>query len=344
MSSRESTGNGLKGRNILITGGAGFIGAGLAERLVGNNDVTLFDRAFEGTSVSLSEAWGHPNLRLVEGNVLDSEAVAEVCVDAHVVIHLAAIVGVKNVLSRGRETIETNFTGTSNVLKALRSNEHLDRVVYFSTSEVFGMNSFRAGEDTPASVGPVTEARWTYSIAKLAGEHLVHCYHREMAIPTVIVRPFNVFGPLRLGDHAMLRFILSALSGEDLEVHGDGNQIRSWCYISDFLDALMNVLTLPQAVGEAFNIGNSRNTVTIYELAKRVIRLLDSASSVRFEAIDFSDIDVRVPRLKKAAQLLGYEPRVELDEGILRAAEWYRANREYVDLRSSPAGEGAVVE
>lgn len=333
----------LEGHKVLITGGGGFIGAALAERLVDHNELILFDRTFEGCSAALSKAWGRPNVRTIEGDILDAGAVKAAASDADVVVHLAAIVGVKNVLTRGKETVETNFLGTSNILKALEGREDLHRVVYFSTSEVFGMNSFRAGEETPASVGPVSEARWTYSIAKLAGEHLVHAYHREMNMPTVIVRPFNVFGPLRLGDHAMLRFILAALKGAELEVHGDGTQIRSWCYIDDFIDALLRTLTSARAVGETFNIGNSRNTVTIYELAQRVIRLLESPSKIRFEAIDFSDIDVRVPRLRKAEELLGYRPKVELDEAIVRTAEWYRKHREHVDPEAAPTGAGARV-
>lgn len=324
----------IEGRTVLITGGAGFIGANLAQRLVDRNRVVLFDREFEGTSATHSTAWGHENLETVEGDILDPASIGAAVEGADVVVHLAAIVGVKNVLSRGRETIDVNFTGTSNLLKAVEGKP-LDRLVYFSTSEVFGMNSFRAGEETPASVGPVSEARWTYSIAKLAGEHLVTCYHRELDMPTVIVRPFNVFGPLRLGDHAMLRFIVAALKGEDLEVHGDGTQIRSWCHVDDFVDALLRCIALPSAVGETFNIGNSRNTVTIYDLARRVVELLDSKSEIRFEAIDFSDIDVRVPRLRKAEELLGYRPRVELDAAILDTARWYRKHLDEVDASAA---------
>ena len=326
----------LTGKRVLITGGAGFIGSALAERLVERNQVVLFDRTFEAQSAPLCSAWGHKNLETITGDILEPAAVQAAVEGADVVIHLAAIVGVKNVLSRGRETIEVNFIGTSNLLKAVANRRDLHRFVYFSTSEVFGMNSFRAGEETPASIGSVDEARWTYSIAKLAGEHLVHTYHRELDLPTVIVRPFNVFGPLRLGDHALLRFILAAMRGEDLEVHGDGTQIRSWCYIDDFVDALLRTLVLPQASGEAFNIGNPRNTLTIYDLARRVIDLLGSRSRVRFAAIDFSDIDVRVPRLRKAEELLGFRPQVEIDEAIRRTARWYRDHLEAVDPEVSP--------
>lgn len=311
------------GRRVLVTGGGGFIGSALAERLVERNRVTIFDRRFEGNSIALSRAWGHENLYLVQGSVLDEERLAQAAAGHDTIVHLAAVVGVDNVRSRGRETIETNFTGTRNLLHALDGRDDVHRFVYFSTSEVAGMNAFRASEESPSTIGPVGEARWTYSIAKLAGEHLVHCYRREKAFPTVTIRPFNVFGRLRLGDHAMLRFIAAARRGEPLEVHGDGTQIRSWCYIDDFVDAVLRALALPAAVGETFNVGNSRNTLTIYDLARRVAALLGSKSEIVFRKIDFSDIDVRVPRLHKAARLLGFRPRVELDDAILATAEWY---------------------
>ncbi|MBI4538245.1 MAG: NAD-dependent epimerase/dehydratase family protein [Gemmatimonadetes bacterium] len=329
----------IRDSRILITGGTGFIGASLAERLVADNEVILFDRAIEGSSVTLSSAWAHPNLQVVQGDVLDPLALEAAARDADVVIHLAAVVGVKEVIARGRQTMLTNFEGTVHLLRALESNSGLHRFIYFSTSEIFGMNSFRAVEDTPTSIGPVGEARWTYSIAKLAGEHLVDCYHREVGMPTVIVRPFNVFGPLRLGDHAVLRFIVSALRGAPLEVHGDGTQIRSWCYVDDFCDAVLRMVVAPQAVGETFNIGNPRNTLTIYELAKRVVQLLDSPSPIHFVAVDFSDIDVRVPRPRKAEQLLRFRPRVELDDAILTTAAWYREHLDAVDPDVVEAGE-----
>lgn len=329
-----------EGRRVLITGGGGFIGTALAEQLVDQNEVVLMDLNFENSPASLGTLLDHENVTTMQGDILNMDDVRRATEGCDLVVHLAAIVGVSNVLSRGRQTIETNFTGTSNLLKALEGRDDLHRVVYFSTSEVFGMNSFRADEDTPASVGPVTEARWTYSIAKLAGEHLVHCYHRELNMPTVIVRPFNVFGPPRTGDHAMLRFIVNALRNDPIEVHGDGTQIRSWCYIDDFIDGLLRTMTLPEAIGEGFNLGNPRNTVTIYELAKRVVQLLESQSEISYAAIDFSDIDVRVPRLRKSEQLLGYDPKVELDEAILKTAEWYRDHLDVVSPDSLVARAG----
>ena len=151
-----------------------------------------------------------------------------------------------------------------------------------------------------------------------------------MDLPTVIIRPFNVFGPRRIGDHAMLRFILGALRDEPLDVHGDGSQIRSWCYIDDFCDGVIRTLTYEQAIGEDFNIGNAANTLTIYELAKKVRSLMASRSEIRLVEIDFSDIDIRVPRTDKARDLLGFRPRYELEEAIPLTAAWYKEHLDAV--------------
>jgi nucleoside-diphosphate-sugar epimerase len=314
----------MEDRRIVITGGAGFIGTALAERLVARNQIVLYDRGFEGVPFSYSALAEHPHVQLVRGDIRDYDALAPHVEKANVIVHLAAIVGVRNVLKRGRETIDVITVGTSNVLRAAEHGAAIERLMYLSTSEVFGPVSFRAHEGCHPTVGPVTEARWTYSIAKLVGEHLVHSYNVDAGLPTVIIRPFNVFGPKRLGDHAMLRFIASALRGQDLEVHGDGSQIRSWCYIDDFCDGIVAALERKEAIGEDFNLGSAQNTVSIYDLARRVIALCDSPSRLRLTEAAFTDIDLRVPRLDKARALLGYSPRYDLDEGIRCTIPWYR--------------------
>ena len=325
----------IKGKRILITGGAGFIGTTLAERLVDTNEILVYDLEAEGTPFSYSRLVGHPNVRLVRSDVRDYETLAMQVQKAHIVVHLAAVVGVRNVLSRGRDTVEGIVLGTSNILRAAERADALERLVYLSTSEVFGSTSFRAHEASQATLGPVSEARWAYSTAKLAGEHLVHSYHVEVGLPTVIIRPFNIFGPKRVGDHALLRFIVNALRGRDLEVHGDGTQIRSWCYIEDFCDGLEAVLSRPEAVGEDFNLGSAENTLTIYDLARRVIRLCGSSSRVRFTEASFTDIDIRVPRLDKAKRLLGYAPSHDLEEALVSTIQWYR---DHLDAMAASLG------
>ena len=312
------------GQRILITGGTGFIGTSLTQRLCANNEVIAFDRRLERTPMALSGPHNHPNVRVMLGNILDEHDL-EVAMDGvDSVIHLAAMLGVNNVRSNPRQTIETNFVGTQRVLAVASRVPNLRRLIYFSTSEVFGINSFRVVESMAASVGPVQESRWSYSISKLAGEHLLQCYHRESGLPTVTIRPFNVFGPNRTGDHAMLRFILQALKDEDIVVHGSGDQIRSWCYIDDFVEGVVSALVRPEAVGEDFNLGNSQNTLTIFDLAKRVVRLTGSSSTIHCTPVDFADIDLRVPRAEKARRLLDFVPRIDIDEGIERTAAWCR--------------------
>jgi nucleoside-diphosphate-sugar epimerase len=330
-----SNGPYVEGKTILITGGAGFIGASLAERLCESNTVILFDRTFDEMPLQYSAFKDSANIERIQGDVLDSAAVARQVRRAEIVIHLAAIVGVNRVRQNARQTIDVNFIGTSNALRATEGHGHLTRFVYFSTSEIFGTNSFRADEGDTASIGPVSEARWSYSIAKLAGEHLVTAYHKELGIPTTIVRPFNIFGPKRTGEHALSRFILNALQDRELEVHGDGSQIRSWCYIDDFCDGVLRTLCRDEAIGQDFNIGSTRNTLTIYELAKRVVQLTGSKSNIIFTHQDFSDIDVRVPRLDKARRLLGYEARYELEEALELTIDWYR---QFVSVAGAYAG------
>lgn len=313
----------IHNKTILITGGGGFIGSALAERLVGENSVVLLDQNFAAAPIQYTSLLQHPNVRTVQANILEVD-LRSLVEGADVVVHAAAILGVNRVCHSGRETLETNYVGTSRVLKALDASPNLERFVYFSTSEVFGVNSYRVDEASRPSVGPIAESRWSYAMSKLAGEHLVASYFREAHLPTVIVRPFNVFGPRRTGDYALRRFILSALRGEPLEIHGDGTQIRSWCYIEDFCSALQQMISRPEAVGEDFNIGHPGNTLTVYELAKLVIQLSNTSSSIQYCKSPFPDISIRVPSLEKARRLLEYEPKYDLKTGLTLTIEWFR--------------------
>ncbi len=313
----------IENRQIFITGGAGFIGATLIGRLIDRNRITVYDD-FRRDSLSGKPFAHHPNLRVVRGNVLDFPSLSKAMEGAQIVIHCAAIAGIDTVIKRPTETMRVNMVGTANVLEAARGLPELQRLVDFSTSEVFGTTAFRAEESHQTHIGAVGEARWTYAVSKLAGEHLAKAYHSEFGMPTVTLRPFNVYGPGQVGEGALRTFIQRAIKDEEIQIHGDGNQIRAWCYVDDFIEGLMLAITHPAAVGEAFNIGNARAVVTILGLAEAVVRVLKSNSKIRFTRKDYADVELRVPSVRKAREQLGFEAKVDLEEGISRTAEFYR--------------------
>jgi UDP-glucose 4-epimerase len=221
--------------------------------------------------------------------------------------------------------MRVNVIGTYNVLEAaLATRDTIERLVDFSTSEVFGQHAFNVQEAHVTTIGSVGEARWTYAVSKLAGEHMAHAYHAEMGLPTTSVRPFNVYGPGQIGGGAIRAFIEAALEGRDLTIHGDGSQIRAWCYVDDMVDGALLALEHPSAVGESFNIGNARSTVTIHELAQRVRRLTGCPGEITFQPLHYTDVELRIPNVEKARSLLGFDAKVDLDEGLERTIAWYR--------------------
>lgn len=314
----------VEGWTIVLTGGAGFIGTSLALRLAPKNRVVIFDNFHRDALTREAGLMAHPNVRIVKGDVCDRAAVDEVVKGADAVIHLAAIAGVDTVMKHPVTTMQVSLLGTSNVLDAAWKTGTVKRFLDFSTSEVFGRYAYNVGEGDVTQMGAVGEARWTYAVSKLATEHLAHTYFAEHGFPTVTVRPFNIYGPRQVGEGAIHHFILRALRGEPLNVHNDGSQIRSWCYIDDIVEGVMLTLSCPAAVGQVFNIGNPRSTVTIHHLARDVVRLAGGSSEIRFVSWPFPDVELRVPNIEKARGVLGYEPKVDLDEGLTRTIDWYR--------------------
>jgi UDP-glucose 4-epimerase len=264
-----------------------------------------------------------PSVRKVEADVRNYDAIAPEVARADVVLHFASILGVKKVIDNARATIDTILLGTRNVLEAARQNGRIERLVNISTSEVYG-NVMDATEGVPASVGTGNDARLCYASAKLMGEHLVWAYHRDFGIPTVIIRPFNIYGPRRTASNAVGVFIVKALAGSDLTLHGDGSQLRSWCYIDDFCDALVATIDAPGAAGQDFNVGNPVTAVTIYDLAQRIIRLSGSTSRLITTPYTFSDIGVRAPNSSKARELLAYNPKFDMESGLTATIQWHK--------------------
>jgi nucleoside-diphosphate-sugar epimerase len=313
----------LSGRRILITGGAGFIGSYLVERLSVNNHVVVLDslrrNALAGTGLT-----ERASVQLIVGDVLDRETVLRAVKGCDAVIHLAAIAGVDTVRKNPVLTMRVSLLGTMHLLEAALEEGGVKRFIDFSTSEVFGRYAYNVSEFGATTLGAVGEARWTYAVAKLATEHLALSYQKQHGLPACSVRPFNIYGPRQVGEGAVHHFIARALRGEPLQIHNDGAQIRSWCYVDDIVDGILLVLSRDEAVGQTFNIGNPRSTLTIYNLAREVVRLSSSSSRVEFVRWDFQDVELRIPNIDKAREILGYEPRVDLEEGLLRTIHWYR--------------------
>jgi UDP-glucose 4-epimerase len=318
----------LRDAHLLLTGGAGFIGTALCRRLLPHNRVRVLDN-LRRDGLGAAGLRDHPNLELVVGDVRDAELVTRACRGVDHVVHMASIAGVDTVMKNPVTTMEVSIEGTMNVLRGALAAGGVRRVIDFSTSEVFGSYAFRVREADVTSLGAVGEARWTYAVSKLATEHLAHNYWKQHGLPTCSIRPFNIYGPGQIGEGAVHAFVVRALEDEPLLIHNEGDQIRSWCYIDDILDGILLCLTREEAVGESFNIGNPRSTVTIYQLARLIARLANSASEIRFVDWDFPDVELRIPDVRKAERLLGFRAGIDLEDGLARTLEWYRQ-------RSSP--------
>lgn len=315
----------ISNKTIFITGGAGFIANRLIKHYITHNKIVVYDN-FHRDTLSSSDINNHPNLKVVKGDVLDLEALTAAMKGADVVIHAAGIAGIDTVIKSPVRTMKVNMIGTANALEAAVLNGVKDRFIDFSTSEVFGSMAFKSSETDQTVSGSAGEARWTYAVSKLAGEHLAHAYFKEHKLPVVTVRPFNVYGPGQTGEGAIQIFIKRALKNEDIHIDGDGSQIRAWCFVDDFVECLVRCVESPKAIGESFNIGNARAVITILGLAQLVCRVLKSDSKIVFDPPLSADIAIRIPSVEKANEILDFKARVDLEEGVLRTAEWMKSN------------------
>jgi nucleoside-diphosphate-sugar epimerase len=289
------------------------------DRIAASNDVRILDLGLHAASDASTL-----NAETVVGDVRDPDVIEEFVDGADVLIHLASIAGVQSVLSHPVDTAETTLLGTHNVLRAVASR-NVRRVVIFSTSEVAGRFAYNAAESATMSGASVDELRWIYAATKLAGEFTAAAYHAQFGVPTVCLRPFNIYGPGQLGSGAVREFCRAAVRGKQLTVRGEGAQIRAWCYIDDVVECVDLACTHDAAVGKVFNVGNPRSVVTVSELAKLVVRLAESNSAIEYVPTTEVDVELRVPDISRARALLGFEPNVDLDEGLLRSLDWYRS-------------------
>jgi len=313
-------------KKIFITGGAGFIANTIIKRLIETHEITVYDN-FERDTLSSSGLGEHTNLTIIRGDILDYEKLYSSMKEGgypDIVIHAAAIAGIDTVVKHPVKTMRVNMIGTANVLEVCKELGISDRIIEFSTSEVFGSMAFKSKEEDQTVAGSAGEARWVYAVSKLAGEHLAKAYGKEYNLPIVTIRPFNVYGPGQSANGALQIFIEKALRGEDLHIDGDGNQIRAWCYVDDFVDCLMSCITNPKAIGESFNIGNPRAVITILGLAQTICRVLDSKSKILFDPPLSADVAIRIPSVEKAKEVLGFSSKIDLEEGILKTAKYIK--------------------
>ncbi len=311
--------------NYLITGGAGFIGSHLSENLLAaGHTVTALDDLSSGSRLNIAHLLDESRFRFVESSVLQCAALGELVASADAVFHLAATVGVFNIIRSPVETIGNNIDGTQVVLRAAAVNK--TKVLLTSTSEVYG-KSDRApfAEDADLVLGPTSKGRWSYAASKIIDEFLALAFWREFGVPTVVTRLFNTIGPRQTGEYGMVvpRFVKQALKGQPLQVFGNGQQSRSFTDVNDVVEWLTRLITVDAAVGQVINLGNTVE-ISITELAQRVLAITGSRSEIEYvpytQAYEhgFEDIARRVPDISKVVALTSYRPQTGLDETLER--------------------------
>ena len=319
----------------LITGGAGFLGSHLAEALIARGDtVYVLDNLSTGSIENIEHLKSDRRFHYAIDSVTNEPVAAELIDRVDVVFHLAAAVGVRLIVESPVNTIETNVHGTEMVLKL--ANKKKKKVLVASTSEVYGKSEdVPFHEEADLVMGPTSKGRWSYACSKAIDEFLALAYHKEKHLPVVIARLFNTVGPRQTGRYGMVvpNFVKQALLGHPITVYGDGEQSRCFTYVTDVVGALMKLADHEGAVGQVFNIGNDREEVPIRALAQRVKERTKSASEVVLVPYDkayesgFEDMPRRVPDLGKIRALVGYEPKVHLDEILDRVIAYFTSDK-----------------
>ena len=329
---------------VLITGGAGFIGSHLSDHLLAQGaDVTIIDDLSTGSMDNIREARKNRRFQYFIGSIFDKPLLAALIDDAELIFHLAAAVGVLNIVESPVRTIETNVRGSELVLELAAKKKK--RVLIASTSEVYGKsNKFPFSEEDDLVLGPTTKGRWSYACSKAIDEFLALAYYRERKLPATIVRLFNTVGPRQTGRYGMVlpTFVQQALSGKPLTVFGDGEQSRCFTHVSDIVQGLVQCVSCDATVGQVFNLGNNEE-VTMNTLARRVIQATHSTSVVEYLSYDqaygegFEDMLRRIPNIAKAQQWFGYAPTKSLDDIIEAVVEYSRLNMQSPVNRAAAA-------
>jgi UDP-glucose 4-epimerase len=323
----------------LITGGAGFIGSHLAERLLDRGDrVVLLDNLSTGSVENIRHLKASARMQYHLDTIENRQLLAELVDDADVIVHLAAAVGVKLIVESPVKTIETNVNGTQLILEAACKKKKL--VLTASTSEVYGKNTnvpFR--EDADLVLGPTTKGRWSYAASKALDEFLALSYWKEKKLPVIVARLFNTVGPRQTGRYGMVlpNFVKSALDHTTISIYGNGKQSRCFCDVRDTVEGLIRLMDLERSIGEVVNVGNTEE-ITIEDLAQRVKERTSSSSPIEYVPYDrayepgFEDMMRRVPSVEKLHALTGFRPCIPLNETIDRVTAFFQQKTEGLDI------------
>jgi len=321
--------------NVLITGGAGFIGSHLSEKLLENGDnVCIIDDFSTGNYRNIRHLVENEKFSFVHGSILDKYATERLVAKSNVIYHLAAAVGVKYIIENPLRSIQSNIHGTETILEL--ASKWRQKVMIASTSEVYGKNGqIPYKENGDFLMGATTTSRWSYACTKALDEFMALAYFAEQDVPVVIVRFFNTCGPRQTGEYGMVipRFVRNALLGEPLIVHGDGTQSRCFTYVGDAIKAIIALMDTKDAVGQIFNVGSTQE-IQIRELAEKIIKMAGSSSTIEYIPYEhaygqgFEDMKRRVPDISKIKNYIGWEPEVDLDELLSIIIEYEKNNLE----------------
>jgi UDP-glucose 4-epimerase len=316
---------------VLITGGAGFIGSHLAERLIDlGHDVFIIDNLWTGKLSNIAKIQNHKRLHLVVDTILNESVMNELIFKVDHIYHLAAAVGVRKIMDHPVETLDINVKGTETVLRL--ANRFKKKVLIASTSEIYGKHVEHAVcEDDDRIMGTVKKRRWAYACSKTLDEFQALAYYDEKKLPVVIARMFNTVGPRQTGEYGMVlpNFVQSALLGKPIYVYGDGNQSRSFTHVNDVVEAIIKLMDEPRAEGDIFNVGNDTE-VTINELAQKVKEMAGSGSEIEHISYDkaygpgFEDMQRRCPNIEKIRKLIGFEPSYNLEAMIQSVIDYFK--------------------
>ena len=319
----------LSNKRILITGGSGFVGSYLVEKLVKNNKICIVDNEYRGSNFDYLKKKNpksfQKNLSFERLDIVDRQKLSDAFskFKPDIVFHLAGIAGVKTVLNDPLKVINVNLIGSYNIAEIASKSKSIKKIIYSSTSEVYGPTAYQLDEDSFTTQGTAYDPRWSYATSKLFAEHIFVAIQRQFGISVSIGRLFNVYGPRQIGSGAIHEFIKNSISNKPLTIYDDGAQIRAWCYVEDCLRGLLLIAEKGNGI---YNIGNPQESLTSIGLSKLVLDVTKSKSKIQFKKLNSSDVKVRVPNIEKLKKL-GYSPKVDLREGLIQTAKWYKTDK-----------------